>query len=355
MTDIEHQEYVTWAVKRFLDATQEPFDIEGNTIHLGAKIGISLYPTDATSVDELFNHAIAAKKYCKQNSTRFNYYFYDQHMQELSQKHLQLEKEIYKAIEEEQWHLLYQPKLDINQERIIGAEALIRWNHPDRGLITPYEFIDFAEQRKLIIPIGDWVISETCRQIRDFISQGITDCKIAVNLSPVQLMQPDIVQKIFDALDEYNVPPRLFEIEITETAIMENIKVANESLRRLSARGISIAIDDFGTGYSSLNYLKSLPIDSLKIDRSFIKDVCHDKNDEKIVKTLISMAHSLGLRVVAEGVEDEEQLALLNHYQCDDIQGYLFSRPVEVQELMDIINRTNTPESTASNVYQLHS
>jgi len=355
LTDMEQQDQVTWAVKRFFDATQDAFVIEDNTIHVNAKIGISLYPTDASSTDELFSHAITANKYCKQNTMHSNYHFFDQHMQELSQKHLQLEKEIYKAIEQEQWHLLYQPKLDINQKRVTGVEALIRWKHPKRGLVTPFEFIEFAEQRKLIIPIGDWVIRQACKQIRKFIAQGITNCKVAINLSPVQLVQSDIVQKVFNAIDEFDVPPCLFEIEITETALMKNIQVASESLKRLNARGISISIDDFGTGYSSLSYLKNLPIDSLKIDRSFIKDICHDKNDEQIVKTLISMAHSLGLRVVAEGVEDKQQFKLMNHYGCDDIQGYLLSKPVEAQELSDIINHPNQLTNTESGVYQLRS
>ena len=337
LTDISQQDQVTWAVKRLLDSINVPVEIEGNTIHITAQVGVSLYPTDANTVDELLNNAMTAKKYCKNHKNQFNYQFYDQQMQELSVKHLLLEKEIRAAIKNQEWQLLYQPKMDINEGKIIGAEALIRWQHPQRGLLSPWEFIDFAEKHNLIIAIGDWVIQQACKQIQIFMSQGINDCKIAINLSSVQLIQPDVVQKVFAALEKYNIPPRLFEIEVTETALINNINIASESLKRLSARGIKIAMDDFGTGYSSLNYLKNLPIDCLKIDRSFIIDVCHDDNDKQIVKALISMAHSLNLSVIAEGVEDKDQLDLLNEYGCDEIQGYLLSKPITPHKLVAII------------------
>jgi EAL domain-containing protein (putative c-di-GMP-specific phosphodiesterase class I) len=330
-------------------------EIDGNSIHMNTHIGISMYPSDANTVEELLNHAMTAKKYCKKHPSSFNYQFFDQLMQETSIKHLHLEKELYQAIERNEWKLLYQPKLDVNQGKVIGAEALIRWQHPQRGLLSPFEFIEFAEQRKLIIPIGDWVIKEACKQIKNLISQGINDCKIAINLSSVQLSQPDLVQKVFSALEHYDIPPRLFEIEVTETSLIENMQIASESLKRLNNRGIPIAIDDFGTGYSSLNYLKKLPINCLKIDRSFIIDICHDHNDKQIVKTLISMAHSLDLKVVAEGVEDNNQLNLLNDYQCDEIQGYLLSKPVPEEELLDILKKPQQYINDGNNVIQLRS
>lgn len=355
LTDLSNQEQVTWAIKRLLDSMQESIDIDGHTIHLNTKIGISLYPTDANTVEELLNHAMTAKKFCKNHPSSLNYQFFDQQMQETSVKQLHLEKELHKAVEQEQWKLLYQPKLDITRGKVIGAEALIRWQHPKRGLLSPYEFIDFAEQRKLIIPIGDWVIDQACKKIRQLLEEGITDCKIAINLSSIQLVQADIVKKIFSALDKYDVPPRLFEIEVTETTLIDNMKQASESLKRLNARGIPIAIDDFGTGYSSLNYLKNLPINCLKIDRSFIMDICHDHNDEQIVKTLISMAHSLELKVVAEGVEDNDQLNLLKKYGCDEIQGYLLSKPVTEDEFLEIIKKPPQKISSSDKVIQLHS
>ncbi|MCP4982578.1 MAG: EAL domain-containing protein, partial [Gammaproteobacteria bacterium] len=242
---------------------------------------------------------------------------------------------------------------DLSSRKIVGVEALIRWRHPERGIVSPYEFIEFAERRGLIGQIGDWVIREACQQIRHLIDQGIHDCKIAINLSSMQLISSDIVPKILQCLDEFKVPPRLFEIEITETILMENVQKAIESLERLHARGISIAIDDFGTGYSSLSYLKTLPIDSLKIDRGFIQDICSDPNDQKIVQTLISMAHSMDMKVVAEGVEDRNQFDLLTEYRVDEVQGYLLSKPVELEAMELMIKNPDHILDVPANVVQL--
>lgn len=337
LTDLEKEEQATWAVKRLLDVINDPIEIGDDGIYLSCKVGISLYPTDARDVETLLNKAMTAKNYLKTHKTNLNYQFYDQHMHDLSIKHLQLDKEIRYAIKHDQWQLLYQPKFDMKQEKIVGSEALIRWKHPQRGLLSPFEFIDFAEEHGLIIPIGNWVINEACRQIKEWVDQGIHDCKVAVNLSSVQLMQPDIVSYIFNTLDKYKLPPRLFEVEITETTLMDNMQLAVDSLQRLNSRGINISIDDFGTGYSSLSYLKNLPVNNLKIDRTFIKDICDDDNDKKIVQTLITMAHSMGLIVIAEGVEENDQFALLEHYECDEIQGYLLSMPVPADELLEML------------------
>jgi len=355
LTDISQKEQVTWAVKRLLDVVNQIVEIDGSTIYLSCHVGVSVYPTDAEEVDDLLNKAMTAKKYSKKHKSEFNYRFFDKLMQEQSIMQLHLERDLHVSIKNEDWQLLYQPKLDIKQRAIIGAEALIRWNHPQRGLLLPAEFIEFAEQRSLIIPIGDWVIKQACRQIKIWMEQGIGDCKIAINLSSVQLTQPDIVYKILSTLEKYDVPPRLFEIEITETILMDNVQVAMESLQRLHSRGISIAIDDFGTGYSSLSYLKNLPIDSLKIDRAFIKDLCRDVNDQKIVQTLITMAQSMEMLVVAEGVEDKEQYDLLKQYSCDEIQGHLVSAPLSAEDLLELIETTRKQIENDANVVQLHS
>jgi len=266
---------------------------------------------------------------------------------------VELEVELRHAVENEEWMLQYQPKLDIGQQKIVGVEGLIRWNHPERGVVSPYEFIEFAEQRGLIVPIGDWVIREACQQLRRWIDKGIQDCRIAINLSSVQLVQADIVERILGCLEEFKVPPLLFEIEITETLLMENVRKAIESLERLHSRGITIAIDDFGTGYSSLSYLKNLPIDSLKIDRVFVKDLCTDENDQKIVQTLVSMAQSMGMKVIAEGVEEPEQFELLREYAVDEVQGYLLSKPVDAVELEHIIRNPQQLLLSPDNVVQL--
>jgi len=340
--DVPRKEQVTWAVKRLLDIVNQPVDINGSTVYLTCHVGISLYPTDADSVEGLLNNAMTAKQYSKKHRSEFGYQFFDQHVQELSLKHMHLEAELHRAITHEEWTLHYQPKLDLASNKVVGVEALIRWNHPERGLCLPMEFIEFAEQRGLIVKIGDWVIREACRQLRSWADQGLHDCKIAINLSSLQLIQTDIVPRILKCLEDFKVPPRLLEIEITETILMENVRQAIESLERLHARGISIAIDDFGTGYSSLGYLKSLPIDSLKIDRVFIRDICTDDSDQKIVKTLISMAHSMGIKVVAEGVETREQFNLLSSYSVDEIQGNLLSKaiaPAEIEALMPDLGR----------------
>ena len=355
LTDLPEKEQVTWAVKRVLDIINQPVEIEESTVYLTSHVGVSLYPTDADSVETLLNNAMSAKQYSKKHKSEFGYQFFDHHVQDLSLKHLQLEVELHQAVENEEWLLQYQPKLDVDTQKIVGVEALIRWNHPERGLITPYEFIEFAEQRGLIVPIGDWVIREACKQLRAWLDLGIHDCKIAINLSSMQLVQADIVQRILGSLEELEVPPRLLEIEITETILLENVRRAFESLERLHARGITISIDDFGTGYSSLTYLKTLPIDCLKIDRAFISDICSDENDQKIVQTLITMAHSMGMRVVAEGVEDQAQFDLLSEYAVDEIQGYLLSKPVDVQALETMIQNPLRQSGSPVNVVQLRS
>ena len=332
-TDLPQKEQVTWAVKRLIDIINQPIDIDDNTFNLTCNIGISLYPTDANGVDSLLNNAMNAKQHCKQHKSEFGYQFYDRNVQELSVKHLHLEAELNRAIDNEEWILHYQPKLDVGQQKIIGVEALIRWNHPQRGLCLPGEFIEFAEQRGLIEKIGDWVIREACRQQRSWMDQGVPECKIAVNISSIQLGRTGFVERIMNCLEEFKVPPRLFEIEITETLIMENMTSAIENLEQLNAHGITIAVDDFGTGYSSLGYLKSLPLTSLKIDRVFVNDICSDENDRNIVQTVISMAHSMGIKVVAEGVETHEQFELLRKSEVDEIQGYLIGRPVAPEEL----------------------
>jgi len=355
-SDIPQKEQVTWAVKRLLDVVNQPVDIDGNTIYLKCHVGISLYPNDADNVESLLNKAMSAKQYSKKHKTEFGYQFFDQHVHELSLRHLHLEADLHRAIENDDWALVYQPKMQLEGSKIVGVEALIRWKHPERGLISPMDFIEFAEQRGLIVKIGNWVIHEACRQLRSWMDNGIHDCKIAINISSIQLIESDIVARILGCLEEFRVPPRLFEIEITETILMENLRQAIDSLARLHARGISIAIDDFGTGYSSLRYLKSLPIHSLKIDRGFIHDICIDNNDQKIVQTLITMAHSMGISVVAEGVETREQFEVLSEFAVDEIQGNLLSKPVSPAEIEPMIrDAADSGPAFAENVVALPS
>jgi diguanylate cyclase (GGDEF)-like protein len=342
LTDLATKEAVTWIVNRLQESLAKPVNIEDNNIFLASNVGISLYPSDANNVDDLINNAMIAKKFSKQLDSGTHYQFFDDHMQKLSLKHVNLDKELRRAIKNEEWELLYQPKIDVKTLGIIGVEALIRWKHPTRGLLSPFEFIEFAEQRGLILEIGDWVIKAACLQLKAWAALGLNDITIAINISAVQLRQEDFVSKVLHALDTTGVPPRQLELEVTESTLMNNIKTALASLQRLHSRGITIAIDDFGTGYSSLSYLKNLPIDTLKIDRAFIKDICSDEKDKQIVTALINMAHSMGMVVVAEGVEEQNQFDLLAALSCDEIQGYLISKPKPANELIGTLTKAST-------------
>ncbi|MEQ1560969.1 MAG: EAL domain-containing protein [Methyloglobulus sp.] len=342
LTDLATKETLTWIVMRLQQTLTEPLDIDGNNVFITNHVGISLYPSDANSAEDLINNAMLAKKYSKQHHSESHYQFFDEQMHKLSLKHVNLDKELRDSILYENWLLLYQPKMDIKSKAIVGVEALIRWNHPTRGILSPYEFIEFAEQRGLITAIGDWVIKTACSQIQEWMSLGL-DCKVSVNVSAMQLKEEDFVGKVIRTLTAYGVPPRQLELELTESTLMNNFDIALPSLKRLNSSGIKIAIDDFGTGYSSLGYLKNLPINILKIDRIFIKDICNDDNDKQIVQALISMAHSMNMKVIAEGVEEKNQLDLLAKYHCDEIQGYLLSKPISSHDITEMLIKPNKP------------
>ena len=344
LTNLKTKEALTWIVLRLQSVLSEPVNIENNDIFLVSHIGISLYPTDANNIDELIKNAMLAKKYSKETNTESHFQFFDENMQKLSIKHITLDKELRIAIQNEEWLLLYQPKMDIKTKTIVGVEALIRWRHPLKGILSPYEFIDFAEQRGLITAIGEWVIKTACLQIKKWISLGIKDCKISINVSAIQLKQESFIDKVYQILSETGIPPRQLEFELTESALMNNLDQALHSLKRFNSKGISIAIDDFGTGYSSLGYLKNLPINTLKIDRIFIKDISTDENDKQIVKALINMAHALNMKVVGEGVEFNDQYNILEQFSCDEIQGYLLSKPVHEQEITDMLLNFSSKE-----------
>ena len=339
--ELPNKEAVTWMVERLMTGLAVPVDVDGNSIYITGHVGISIYPADANSVDDLINNAVTAKSFCKKSKSETSFQFFDNHMQELSIKHLNLDKELRKAIQNQEWELFYQPKMDISNKAIVGVEALIRWRHPTKGLLAPFEFIEFAEQRGLIVAMGEWVIRSACARLKEWEAMGFHDCKVAVNLSAIQLKQEDFVDRVFGIITESQIAPRQLELEVTETTLMNNFQEALTALKRLSSRGIAISIDDFGTGYSSLSYLKNLPVDNLKIDRSFIIDICHDVNDQKIVKMLISIAHSMDLMVIAEGVETQSQFDILAEYGCDEIQGYLLSQPVPAAEIVKMFGNAN--------------
>lgn len=338
LADLDNKEVVSWSVKRIIEAMAEPIYYEDNEINVSCKIGISVYPEDAGSPKELLSHASTAKSFAKKDSLQSGFQFYDSQMQKTSLQQLGLEKEIKRAIKNDEWVLYYQPKLDVSTNKITGVEALIRWNHPERGILSPFEFIEFAEQRGLINQIGDWVLRTACKQVKEWTDIGF-QIKISVNLSAVQLRQEKFSDFIIDEMNKAEIKPQQLDLEVTETMLMDNVETAVNTLNRLRTRGISISIDDFGTGYSSLGYLKKLPIDTLKIDRMFIMDSTTDNHDKNMVKTIISMAHGLDLLVVAEGVETQEQFDLLKELSCDEIQGYLISKPVDAESFTKLLEQ----------------
>ena len=312
------------------------FALVNDHIEIGASLGIALYPVDGESASLLLRHADLALHHAKW-AGRNALAVFSSDLSHSIQRRVQLENGLKQALQRKEFKLLYQPKVGLHHGQIVGAEALLRWESSELGNISPMEFIPVAEEIGLILPIGDWVLAQTCAQLQQWREQGIAVTSVAINLSTRQFRQKDLVTKIKTTLQRYELPPRLLELEITESAIMDNIDAAAEMLAELSRSGIHIAIDDFGTGYSSLGYLKSFAIHSLKIDRSFIRDIPGDKDDETIVRMIIALGASMDLQIVAEGVETAEQVKYLHASQCDQIQGYYFSRPVTAEAFADLL------------------
>ncbi len=314
-------------VQRVLDTIAEPITIEGNELFLTCSAGIAVYPVDGLESEPLIEHADIAM-YRAKDRGRNNYQFYTPEMNRRAVERLRLERDLRIAIERSEFVLHYQPQVELPTGRIIGMEALIRWQHPELGLLTPARFINLAEETGLIVPIGTWVVRTACAQARAWQLAGYGDLRIAVNLSARQFSQQDLTQTISGALEQAGLAPHSLEIELTESLVMEDVEGAIGILRQLKALGVQISIDDFGTGYSSLSYLKRFPIDVLKIDQSFVRDITLDPDDAAIVTSIISLAHNLKLLVIAEGVETAEQLAYLARHGCSQMQGYYFSEPV---------------------------
>ena len=313
--------------KKIIDAIIEPMLFNGQTLYLSASIGISLFPNDSREIDKLFMYADSAMYKAKEEG-RNNFQFYASEMTALASKRLEIEAKLYKAIDNEEFLVYYQPQIDARERKIIGMEALIRWNHPKDGLIPPFEFIGIAEDNGLIVPIDLWVMDRAMRQLVEWYKEGLNPGVLALNLSLKQLHQENFIETFAKILKRTACKPEWVELEVTESSIMQNPEDSIALLDKLSAMGIELAIDDFGTGYSSLSYLKRLPLDKLKIDKSFIDDIPHKEEDVGISKAIIALAKSLNLRVIAEGVETQEQLDFLLENDCDNIQGYFFSKPL---------------------------
>jgi predicted signal transduction protein with EAL and GGDEF domain len=314
-----------------IDALARPFVLQGQEIFVSASIGIACHPHDGASADVLLKSADIAM-YSAKNNGRNNYRFYQPEMNEKAAQRLLVESQLRAALERGQFVLHYQPKAALAGGAIKGFEALLRWQHPERGLVAPPGFIGILEDTGLIIPAGEWVIGEVCRQLLQWQREGRAPLPVAVNLSARQLQQADLAARLERIVRASGVDPRLIEIELTESMLMADPEAAVATLSALKALGMRLSVDDFGTGYSSLAYLKRFPLDALKIDRTFVRDLPGDLDDAAITRAVIRLAHSLGLEVVAEGVETVEQLRLLEQYRCDQIQGYYIGRPAPAAE-----------------------
>ncbi|MDK2125905.1 bifunctional diguanylate cyclase/phosphodiesterase [Parachitinimonas caeni] len=337
----------TSLLQRIMGVISQPVEVDEKEFFLGCSLGVAIYPQDGDNAAELIERADIAMYQAKE-SGRNNIQFFTQEMNQRLQERLQIESALRLAIEQREFLLHYQPKVDLRTGRIVGAEALIRWQHPEMGMVSPAKFISLAEESGLIVPIGKWTLHEACRQTKAWIDAGLPPLKMAVNLSARQFREPDLVQVIADTLHHSGLPAGLLEIELTEGMVMTDVNHVIKVLHELKALGLTIAIDDFGTGYSSLSYLHKFPIDVLKVDQSFVRDIQSQEDQSLIVQSVISLAHSLKLRAIAEGVETEAQLGYLRHHGCDEMQGYYFSRPLPADAFQALLasGKTLTPTST---------
>ena len=331
LSNLSSTQDASLVAQKIMAAFNEPFQLDGSEIYITVSIGITLYPNDSTDQDTLIKNADSAM-YRAKDVGRNGYQFYTPAMNARSLEMLSLESSLRRALDRNEFLFYYQPKASIATGEITGLEALLRWRHPVRGLVSPADFIPLMEETGLIVQAGSWILNTVCSQIAEWQRAGIKPVPIAVNLSARQFLARDLGPGIKRVLEEYQIDPALIELEITESSLMVNTEEAARTLEYLKSLGVGLAIDDFGTGYSSFGYLKRFPLDALKLDRSFVRDITTDADDATITRAVISMAHSLGLTIVAEGVETEAQLAFLADYGCDQVQGYYFARPMGAEE-----------------------
>lgn len=334
--DVVSEDGVGTLSRNILNVVAKPMSVAGNEMVITASLGVAIYPRDGELVPTLFKNADIAMYRAKELG-RNSFQFYAPEMNSRMLGRLELENGLRRALENGELALYYQPKVDLRHGNMVGAEALIRWNHPVAGIVSPGDFIPLAEETGLIVPIGEWVIETACKQIKTWQDQGLPDITVAVNLSARQFQQENLIQVVEQGLKMSGIQARHLELEVTESSVMVNPEKTIAILHDLKRIGVKIALDDFGTGYSSLNYLKRFPIDSLKIDQSFVRDIISDPDDAAIAKLVISLAHSLKQTVIAEGVENEAQLRFLQRNQCDEMQGYFFSRPLPAEEFASLL------------------
>ena len=350
ITELRRTEDAIAVAQKILEIIQLPISMRGTPVDVTASIGVALYPVDGADSETLLLNADKAMDRAKE-AGRNTYQLCTDQMKKSAMERMSLEARLRRAINEEQLLLVYQPQIDLTTGRLVGVEALVRWNDPEKGIVSPASFIPVAEESRLILPLGAWVLRAACKQMRYWIDHGIAVPRVAVNLSARQFQQHDLVATVREALAESTLDGSMLELEITETTAMQNAEATASILRSLRDLGVGISIDDFGTGYSSLNYLKRFPINAVKIDRAFVSDAPHDESDAAIVSAVIGMARSLKLRVIAEGLETAEQLAFLQNLGCDEAQGFYFSRPVAAADIatstLSHVARIRSHETTA--------
>ena len=339
-TDINAEDSASNHADQLLSSLSAPYFIHGNELLISYSIGISLLPEYAQELNTLLQQAIMAIQHAKYLGGN-NIQFYRTELKGLSKDRMEIEKELRKAIKNNELEVFYQPKMNVHNQKIESAEALVRWRHPSKGLISPSDFVHIAEESGLITDIGHYVLLKACQQAKEWLDNDIADIKICVNISAHQLRHANLIHTINNVLKNTGLNARQLELEITESSLMENLSTATELLKKLCAMGISIALDDFGTGYSSLSYLKLFPVDALKIDRSFIKDIETSQEDAAIAKAIIVLGHSLKLKVIAEGIENEAQYALLKQLNCDEIQGYYIAKPLPTDDISNMLVKQN--------------
>jgi diguanylate cyclase (GGDEF)-like protein/PAS domain S-box-containing protein len=337
MPEIKSEEEAANKAKNIIESFKDSFIIEGNELFITPSIGISIYPRDGQDSETLIKNADMAMYKAKEFGKN-NYQFYSDTMNEMAVEKLKLENDLRKAIDNNEFFLVYQPRVNLPTGMMIGCEALIRWRHPELGIIPPVKFISIAEESGLIVPLGKWVLQTACRQNKSWQDSGYNKIVISVNISVKQLYQENILDMVQGILDDTGLEPKYLEFEITENVMMHNTEKMLKIMQRIKALGISISIDDFGTGFSSLSYLKQFSADIIKIDRAFIKDVNSNPNDAAITSAIINMAHSLNLRVIAEGVENHEQLGFLKSKNCNEVQGYLCGKPIMKDEFRELLS-----------------
>lgn len=333
---IETGEDAVSVARTILDSMHEAFSHDDNDLFVTPSIGISVFPDDGYEVDTLIKNAEVAMSYAKRQGGN-NYYFYSSEINARSAERLKLANELRKAVENNELVLHYQPKVDVKSERISGVEALLRWQHPEFGMVSPGKFIPIAEETGLIIPVSDWVIKEACRQARQWQDEGYGVVPVAVNVASRHFKQGKLLKTVARALQDSRLDPACLELELTEGVMLENAEENIATMNKLKQMGLKLALDDFGTGYSSLSYLTRFPIDILKIDQSFIRDIHTNTANASIVTAIVVMAHSLGMKVVVEGVETEGQSVMLSGKNCDTYQGFYYYRPLPVEELNKVL------------------